>query len=408
MPLRFTNDRDIHLAQEWIIQMHGWTARHGLEGYDPFDIKAHPWIRKAQRHPALRKGSTAVCDLFPMLSRRVLRIRPSLNPKALALVALGDLRLFQITGDAVHLDNGLDGLQRLERLVVTGYRGSCWGYPFPVRAAGLDCPAHTPVTVVCAIAGEAFLLAHEISNDRRYLDMARGISEFLLGEVPRIACKDGGWCFAYSPRDRRRVHNANLLAVAHILRTAARTGDGEVLPEIQPALDFSLSAQREDGAWPYGACDRDEPYEPALMRLVDHHHTGFVLRSLHDIQTAAPSTVLSDALHQGYRFYRTLILPSGMPVNACSVWPVDIHACAEGVLCNSVLAARVPGALANAVLVMRWTHYNLRNRSDGAPWYRKYPLVKSRIVFPRWGVAWMYRALAEYLYTVRGKFQASA
>lgn len=404
MPLRLTNKRDIHIAQEWIIQLHGWIARHGLEGYDPFDIKAHPLIRKVQHRPLLRKTTTAACDMFPLWSRRLLRVRPTLNPKTLALTALGHLRLFQITGDALHLDNGLDDLERLERLAVPGYGGPCWGYPFSVRAAGLECPAQTPVTVVCAIAGEAFLLAHEISNDRRYLDVARGVSDFLLGDIPRIECGDQGWCFAYSPLDRRRVHNANLLAVAHILQTAARTGEPEAVAEVQPALEFSLAAQREDGAWPYGACDKDEPYEPALMQLVDHHHTGFVLRSLHGIHTVAPSTTLSDALRKGCRFYKTLVLPSGMPVNAYGAWPVDIHACAEGVLCNSVLSPVMPGMLANAVLVLRWTHYHLRNK-DGAPWYRKYPFVKSRIVFPRWGVAWMYRALAEYLYTVRDRFQ---
>jgi len=405
MPLRLTNNRDIHLAQEWIVQLHRWIAKYGLEGYDPFDIKAHPRIRALQRQPLLRKGSTALCDLFPTLSRRALRVRPSLNPKAIALVALGDLRLFQITGDAVHLDNGLDGLKRLEALAVEGYRGPCWGYPFPVRAAGLDCPARTPVIVVCAIAGEAFLLAHKISNDRRYLDTAIGVSAFLLGDVPRVSRGGREWCFAYSLSDLRRVHNANLLAVEHILRTAARTGDAEALPEVQPALEFSLSAQREDGAWPYGVCDEDEPYEPALMRLVDHHHTGFVLRSLHGIHTAAPSTVTLEALRAGYQYYKNLVLPSGMPVNGGGRWPVDIHACAEGVLCNSVLSPSLPGALAKAVLVLRWSHYHLRNPRDGAPWHRKYPFFKSRMVFPRWGVAWMYRALAEYLYVVRDKYQ---
>ncbi len=387
------------------MQLHRWIAKYGLEGYDPFDIKAHPRIRALQRQPLLRKGSTALCDLFPTLSRRALRVRPSLNPKAIALVALGDLRLFQITGDAVHLDNGLDGLKRLEALAVEGYRGPCWGYPFPVRAAGLDCPARTPVIVVCAIAGEAFLLAHKISNDRRYLDTAIGVSAFLLGDVPRVSRGGREWCFAYSLSDLRRVHNANLLAVEHILRTAARTGDAEALPEVQPALEFSLSAQREDGAWPYGVCDEDEPYEPALMRLVDHHHTGFVLRSLHGIHTAAPSTVTLEALRAGYQYYKNLVLPSGMPVNGGGRWPVDIHACAEGVLCNSVLSPSLPGALAKAVLVLRWSHYHLRNPRDGAPWHRKYPFFKSRMVFPRWGVAWMYRALAEYLYVVRDKYQ---
>ena len=181
MPLRLTNDRDIHIAQEWIIQLHNWISAHGMEGYDPFDIKAHPLIRRCQRRPLLRKGTSLLCDMFPVLSRRALRIRPAVNPKALALVALGHLRLHQVTGDSMHLDNGLDCLEQLESLAVPGYGGPCWGYPFPVRASGLDCPANTPVGVVSAIAGEAYLLAHEISGDAHHLDVARGICAFTAG-----------------------------------------------------------------------------------------------------------------------------------------------------------------------------------------------------------------------------------
>ncbi len=404
MPLRLTNDRDIHLAQEWIVQLYAWISRHGLEGYDPFDIKAHPSIRAVQHRPLLRKGSTVMCDLFPVLSRRLFHVRPSVNSKAAALIALGHFRLFQVTNDAVHLENGLNQLTYLEHTAITGYAGPCWGYPFPVHGTGVDSPAHIPVAVVCAVVGEAFLLAHEITGEARYLDVARGASDFLSCDLPRIDCGGGQWCFAYTPTDRRRVHNANLLVVEYIARTASRSGNSGVLDEVWPALEFSLSAQREDGAWPYGAFREGEPYESALLQLVDHHHTGFVLRALHGIHSVAPVQALSEALRKGYRFYKSLIRPSGMPVTAYGAWPVDIHACAEGVLCNSVLSATMSGAEANAVLIMRWAHYNLRRSRDGAPWYRKYPFLKSRIVFPRWGVAWMYRALAEYLYRVRHKY----
>lgn len=404
MPLRLTNNRDIHLAQEWIVQLHTWLLQHGMAGYDPFDIKAHPWIGCLQRHPFLRKGSTAACDLFPLLSRRLLRIQPALNPKTLALTALGHLRLHQVTGDAIHLENGIDTLAQLLPLAAPGHRGLCWGYPFPVRATGLDCPANTPVGVVSAIAGEAFLLAHEITRDTCHLYTAQEISTFFLNELPRIPGGNGAWCFAYTPLDRRRVHNANLLAAEHVARTADRTGDRDTLETLKPAVAFSLAAQREDGAWPYGVCSAEEPYEAGLMQLVDHHHTGFVLRALHGINTVMPSPELVEAIEKGYAFYRTLIRRDGMPVNAYGPWPVDIHACAEGILCNSVLADQKPGALITALLVMRWTHFNMRAPRDGAPRYRKYPFFTSRIAFPRWGVAWMYRALAEYLFATREQY----
>lgn len=404
MPLRLTNERDIHLAQEWIVQLHAWIVRNGLQGHDPFDVKAHPCIAKAQHRPWLRKGTTALCDLFPNLSRRVLRIPPAVNPKALALTAIGHLRLFQITGDALHLENGRACLERLESTALPGYSGMCWGYPFPMHATGLACPPDVPVAVVCAIAGEAFLLAYDILQQAHYLDAADSIRAFMLNDLPRMDCGGETWCFGYTPRDRRRVHNANLLVVEHLIRTAQRMNTPERAAELEPALAFSLSAQRDDGAWPYGAHAEGEPFEAGLMRLVDHHHTGFVLRSLYGINAVKQDESINTRIRTGYRYYKKLIRPNGMPVNEYGAWPVDIHACAEGILCNSVLLHEVSGAENNAVLVMRWTHSRLRDNTTGAPWYRKYPLFTSHIVFPRWGVAWMYRALAEYLFALRERY----
>lgn len=401
MPLYLTNNRDIHIAQEWIIQLHRWIARHGLCGYDPFDIKAHPFFRALQTRPLLRKSSTALSDCFPLLSRRLLRIQPALNPKALALTAHGDLRLYQVTGDTIHLDRGLRHLDELRRLAVPDYEGLCWGYPFPIRATGLDCPINTPVSVIGAIAGEAFLLAHRLCGDEALLDAAQGISHFFLESLPRLPGDKDTWCFAYTPADQRRVHNANLLTVSHLLHTASRIKDRDLMEQLRPALEFSLSAQREDGAWPYGVSVAGDGYEPALMELVDHHHSGFVLRALYTLYKIHPSEELSDSLKRGYSFYRKLFRADGMPVNGWGAWPVDIHSCAEGILCNSALAEFRPGALNAAVQTLRWTHYQLRSNSDGAPWYRAYPCFRSRIVFPRWGVAWIYRALAEYLYAHR-------
>jgi hypothetical protein len=39
----------------------------------------------------------------------------------------------------------------------------------------------------------------------------------------------------------------------------------------------------------------------------------------------------------------------------------------------------------------------MRNLKTGELYYRRYPFFVSKITFPRWGVAWMFRAIAEYL-----------
>lgn len=395
-----SNNTAVATAQEWVAELDAWIDAHTLEGFDPFDVKQHPWIRAAQPHPFFRKATSGLCDLAPHLSRRILGIQPSHNAKAYALVALAKLRMTQLTGEAHHLARARDCLAWLLANTAPTASGIAWGYPFDIHAKGLDTPAGTPIGVVSAIAGQAFCLAHEVTGEEAYLAQAREIGAFMLHDLPRMEGDEGTYCFAYTPTDRRRVHNANLLVAEHLFRLAALTGDEAYADAARPALRFTLRAQREDGAWPYGETSPDEPYEAGLLKLVDHHHTGFVLRSLQSIRRSSGDATLDAVIRRGFAFYKQHLFrpPWGMPINEYAAFPVDIHACAEAVLCPSVLSRDVLAARGFADLPLRWTHYYLRDRATGLPWYRKYPRFTSKISYPRWGTAWMYYAMTEYLY----------
>jgi hypothetical protein len=399
MPLTPSNDPDIALAAEWLGELEAWLDQHGTVGPDPFDIKAHPYLRALQRRPLLRRASTVLCDAAPHLVRRALDIAPTENPKTHALLAIGRLRLHQLTGDQAWLDEARAHLQWLLDHRSDRAEGLAWGYPFPVKAQGLDTPAGAPVCVVSAIAGEAFLLAHAVTGEAIWRESAAAIAGHFLEEVPRYTASARACCFCYGPEDYRRVHNANLLVAQHLLEVAVLENDTPMAERALQAVQFSLQAQRPDGAFPYGHYTSSDPFEPALLALVDHHHTGFVLRALTAINRHAESAVIGKALRQGYQYYRQhLCRPNGMPVTEHGAYPVNIHACAEAMLCPSVLAGEILGARKQAVLALRWTWSSLRDPKTGAPYYRKYRGFTSRISHPRWGVAWTYRALAEYLW----------
>lgn len=398
MALIPSNDPDIALAQEWLGELEAWLVAHGTAGYDPFDIKAHPRIRALQSRFLLRKMATVLCDAFPFASRRWLGIAPTENPKTHALLAIGRLRFHQLTGDTAILDAALGDLDWLRDHACAGFSGHCWGYPFAVNGVGVNIPAHSPIAVVSAIAGEAFLLAHRITDALEHRAAAESIARHFMEDLPRLAETESGFCFAYGLQDRRAVHNANLLVAQHLLEVAVLTDDEAMARTALRAVQFTLNAQRPDGAFPYGEVLPGADHEAGLMALVDHHHTGFVLRSLTAINVCAQNSVIKDAIKRGYAFYKTLLDASGMPHSEHSDYPVDIHACAEAILCHATQEKDFMGARQQSTLALRWSWALMRNTKDGAPHYRKYKGFTSKIAYPRWGVAWMYRALAEYLW----------
>ena len=95
-------------------------------------------------------------------------------------------------------------------------------------------------------------------------------------------------------------------------------------------LQFALSAQREDGTWPYSVESRGS--------WVDSFHTGFVLEALLDLRGWGWN-VPEPALERGYAAYRGFFDPDGggrlfrRPKS-----PYDAHSIAQGILTYSKLA----------------------------------------------------------------------
>lgn len=399
--MRETNNPDVALAWEWIEELEEWVRDNGLLGYDRFDIKDNVLFKRFQSNRYLRKISSGIAELFPKLTRVLLRVKHTENPKAHALMALGYLRLYQIEKQSAHLEKVDHHLSWLRAKRVTQTEGWSWGYPFAYSGKGVNVPANTPVSVVTAIVGNAYILAYEVTRDERYLPPIFEIAKFFTEVLPVFTIKSGGKCFAYALQgDPRKVHNANLLVAEFLYNVSRLAGEDKYREFALPALEFSLKHQNEDGSWFYGYWEEEENVEIPLLQIIDNHHTGFVLRSLYGIYCITPVDEIKSALLKGFQFYvKNLFNDIGQPYFAVGKrYPVDIHACAEGILCPSLLYEVIPSAHVLAVFVLRWSWFYMRNRKTGDLYYRKYRFFTSKITFPRWGVAWMFRALAEYLY----------
>jgi len=385
-------DRELSTPQETISQalddLLEWIVTNGPAGSDPYDALNSPYAGLASRLG--RYGRIAFLQAVrrsPVECRSLLRIRPSINAKGVAVLAHAYLELAEDRGEQRHLDLARSSLEWLERNSVAAGAGIGWGYPFDWAARAFFVPKGTPSAVVSSVAGQAFLRAASVFGDTHYRDVARTVAAFVMTGLRRFE-SDGGICFSYTPLDQARVFNASLMGASLLVR-AGSDCDPSLVETGRRATTFVLRNQNPDGSWPYGMA----PFH----RWTDGHHTGFILRDLASIAAATGWEDLRPAIDRGLCFYvDRLIAPDGRPLFRLDrPWPADIHACAEAILVLSdpLLASRVGGLADRAVRVARWTFDNLR-RPDGAFGYLRYRKRVDWTAHLRWGQAWMLWALA--------------
>ena len=399
-------------AKEGVIEsverLDTWIRTNGWAGYDPYDIKGHPLILRMMSNAHLRWPLSLVrqsvlnyTEYFPQASRRFLRIEPEINAKAMGLFASAYLALHRILGEESYLIQAQECLLWLEKNNSPGYLESCWGYPFDWQSLVL-LPKGTPSAVVTSICAHAFWDFYEYTGDQTYLDVCQSACRFFTRNL-KVDCIDNDHlCFSYTPLDRFHVHNANLFVAEFLIRVGIEVGNSEWQQYGTSALNYTLDAQNADGSFYYWALSEKDNYSISnvTLRNIDHYHTGFVLRSLYSIYKGTQDSKVFKALTSGYKFYRDFLFEDmTVPkLKSDRLYPINIHSCAEAILCMSTMSDLFPDAAEYAVNSACWSISNMQD-SDGYFYYLRNIDRAVKIPYIRWGQAWMMRALAAILQT---------
>ena len=397
------------LAQA-IDALDGWVKRNGWSGFDPHDIKGTRLfiflLQPIRSIPlkVLRRLALAPLLAFdtsaPRLARRLFGVRPTVTAKGMALFARAYLDLYTATGVERHRETALVCLRWLQDNRAPGYDEPCWGYPFDWQS-GVVTPANTPASVVTSAAADAFWSAYSVLGEPKYLEVCEGICRFFLKHLNRDDMADGTVCFSYTPIDDFHVHNANLMVAEILIRVGREVGNSEWAQIGIRAGNYALAEQNADGSLFYWGKVQD--YQ--CPSCIDHYHSGFEIRALHSIGKLTGRPEFRSAALRYYDFYRrNLVTPVGdatMPkMTPASVYPVNVHSCAEALMLNAQMSRDVPEARPLLASLLRWILANMQN-SDGSFAYmlrRRFGRVV-RVEFPylRWGQAWMLLALAQCL-----------
>lgn len=404
MQVSVAEETPITKILEVVKRLDAWLGKNGWAGYDPYDIKELPWVIKITKlgndHFLFELVREILFELFysfPEVSRKILRVQRSVNAKGIGLLAKAYLQLYQISNEKNFLDKSTECLRWLEANDSKGYSGTCWGYPFNWQAKKLI-PRETPSGVVTATVGDAFWSFYQHRKEQKYLDVCRSICEFFINNLNIDQIDRDRICFSYTPITNDHVHNANLFVAEFLIKVGSEIDDRRYVDYGIKAMRYTLSYQNPDGSFFYSG----PPDE--VKNWVDHYHTGFVLRSLYSIYQITNDQSLLPKLKECYNHYlANFFLNDGIPkFQPQRIYPVEIHSCAEAILCLSELSDTFPQGMEMAHKVVNYTLNHLRN-SEG---YFYHAVRKSRfllltyvakIPYLRWGQAWMLRALANFL-----------
>lgn len=385
-----------------------WLQRNGWAGWDPYDVWDHPLGLWAAAHGSLPQrlagGMLArVEEIFPLALRRVVGAEPRVNAKAMGLFAAAFLDLERVEGaprrfgERPAADECFDWLDA-NRVPCGG--GAGWGYPFDWRSRVLI-PRNTPTAVTSAFVGHAYWLRHTRQGHPEALARCEEICRFLLGGLHRSPPgPDGSFCFSYTPVDRFEVHNANLLAAEFLVRIGRESGREDWVRTGVDAGRFALREIRPDGTLPYWSVAQSRGVQQDL------YHSGFEIRMLDGIARATGREDFRAAADRYFETWlRMFFAADGTPTFlAGRPDVVEVHSCAEALLCAAALAGR-PGLPADALpghlgrsLEAAVRHLWVPSGAGGYFAWINRPRygtrLRTRIPLIRWGQAWMLRAMA--------------
>lgn len=385
-----------NLVIDAVERLDHWIEKNCWAGYDPYDIQEHRFFinqKPSFLEKVLRKGLRVIEPAAPLFLRKLLNIKKRINAKAMGLFGRSYLDLYKTFSKESYLIKAKTAVNWIKDNYSRGYSGMCWGYPFDWDA-GIFIPKNTPSAVVSAIAGDAFWGFYNFFKDDQYLKFCESICEFFINDLKIYKADSNKSCFSYTPIDSFHVNNANLFVAEFLIRVGKEVNNAKYIDYGLRAVNYTLSEQNEDGSICYWGKDQQRCCH------IDHYHSGFEIRSLYSIWKLTANQEIYAALKRYYKFYlNRLFTNTKIPkLTPESIYPVNIHSCAEAILCTCMLIEEFPegGNYLNSCL--KWT---IKNMQDRKGWFIYMIInikgIKWRVKIPymRWAQAWMLRGLSQ-------------
>ncbi len=376
--------KSMPLVDEAFKLLDGFVHKEEFKGWDLFDGLNSKLFKNSvfYRSESLKLAWIQFFKRSPINLRFLAQVPKGYNAKGLGLFASGLIHSGRIA-EAGHL------LEMLQSMTCQGFQGKSWGYNFDWQARAFYVPKGKPNMVTSVFVANAFLDHFDATSDPNSLNTGKDACEFMLNHLIQYEDSDT-LCFAYIPGEKARVHNANMLGATLLARVYSYTKEEVLLEKSRKAMTYSMAALNPDFSWPYG--------ELHHHRFIDNFHTGFNLVALKSWMDYTGEKNWEKKLIAAYRYFiDTFWMDDGCPkYYHNSLYPVDIHCSAQGIITCLKLSEYFPESLALAEKILLWAIEHMMDKK-GFFYYQKTKFYTNKIPYIRWAQAWMFYALSLYL-----------
>ncbi|UCE05018.1 MAG: hypothetical protein JSW07_15540 [bacterium] len=377
------------LLEEIILKHYNYLKSVNFKGWDVLDGLNSRLFQKLpfHRNKYFRLFWIQFFRKSPVNFRTVALIPQEHNPKALALFISGLLYLYYYFQDETFREQSLMLYDRLIQFKSKNYSGLSWGYNFDWQARAFNVPKFKPNMVCSVFAGQALIDLFEVAHNEEFLLKAKGIADFIVNDLLLVK-EESNLCFGYIPDEPAIIHNVNLLGAAYLARLYEITKDEQYQSLAEKAVRFTVTYQREDGAWAYG--------KQKHHQWVDNFHTGYNLVSIISYQKYCHNKQFDHAIIKGLDFhlknhYTENFLPK---YSAQNLYPLDIHCFAQAIITFFLLKDYLPEFGNKIELILKNVVRLFWDRERHYFWYKKSRFFKSKIPYIRWSQAWMFYSLS--------------
>ena len=375
------------------------------KGLDPDVILGSPKLRALiyDKNKIIRRIKASFWRrLFTYFGKRVIFLfepfkKDYYHIKAICLYLMAKIELDTFDKD----EEGEELLKILDSFRIPGTY--LFSYPFPPHYYGEGYSINSQFSVILSFVAELFFKLYNKYTEEKYLIYFKNVVEAIVNTIPIHIKNNDEICFYYDNVSRYFVHNANLLVVEMITKYNYLFNEHDRFNEfnslIEKGLNYSLNDYKRTSSYYYSG-------EETRNKSIDNYHTGYVLRSINEINKYRNNKLqvgnLIIEINKLLEYYIRTFVKTGFYIYKWKLETIEAHSLAESILVYSLFYNKIDEKTRKFYLkkINRTIKILYKDKKfvNSITTCIGIPIISDNLDYIRWAQAWMLYALSNLIH----------